>query len=186
VLNALDRLAGSYGPDCASVRQELAIAEGQLRDYEARLGAPFAHASYLAALTALRDQLKAGLSGAAPEAGAAPLPTVSELAERIKALKGAHTIEALPERAGTRRAEAEEPVTTRIRRRTEAIVAAEPAATSPPACAKPELRFGEGRPPESLGLPGPLTPEVSITPETTHQERAATSRRRKERQTILF
>ena len=38
VLNALERLAGAYGSDCAHVRQDLAIAESQLRDYQARLG----------------------------------------------------------------------------------------------------------------------------------------------------
>ena len=45
--------------------------------------------------------------------------TASELAERIKALKAANTIEATPERVGKRcTSAAEEPVTARIRRRT--------------------------------------------------------------------
>ena len=65
----------------------------------------------------MRDQLKAGLSGAAPEQGGEAPPSVAELAERIKALKAAHTIEATPQRTGKRRASAEEPVTARIRRR---------------------------------------------------------------------
>jgi len=64
VLNALERLAGGYASECGRVRQELAIAESQLRDYKARLGASFPHDSYLSELTALRDQLKAGLAGA--------------------------------------------------------------------------------------------------------------------------
>ena len=115
VLNALERLAGGYGSECSRVRQDLAIAESQLRDYKARLGAPFPHDAYLAELTALRDQLKAGLSGAPPEQGADAPPTVAELAERIKTLKAAHTIEAAPQRTGKRRASAEEPVTARIR-----------------------------------------------------------------------
>ena len=96
-------------------RQDLAIAEGQLRDYEARLGQPFAHDAYLAELTALRDQLKAGLSQATPEPGTSR--PVAELAERIKSLKAAHTIDAAPERTAPRRIAAEEPVTARIRRR---------------------------------------------------------------------
>ena len=96
VLNALERLAGGYGSECSRVRQDLAIAEGQLRDYQARLGTPFPHDAYLSELTGLRDQLKAGLSGAAPEPGADAPPAVAELAERIKALKAAHTIEAAP------------------------------------------------------------------------------------------
>ena len=82
-----------YPARCDATRQELAIAQGQLRDYEARLGRAFAHDAYLAELTGLRDQLKAGLSQATPEPGT---PPVAELAERIKALKAAHTIDAAP------------------------------------------------------------------------------------------
>ncbi|HJT77084.1 MAG TPA: helicase-related protein, partial [Gemmataceae bacterium] len=114
VLNALERLAEGYGHECERVRQDLAIAEGQLRDYRARLGQPFPHDAYLTELTALRDQLRAGLSGKAPDEGTPPVP---ELAERIKALRAAHTVEATPERAGARRLAAEEPVTARIRRK---------------------------------------------------------------------
>lgn len=126
VLNALERLADSYESECARMRQDLAIAAAQLRDYQARIGAPFVHESYMSQLTALRDQLKAGLSGAAPEPDAAPLPEVPELAERIKALKAAHTIEGTPERIGKRRSSAEEPVTARIRRRIEAALGSDP------------------------------------------------------------
>ena len=77
VLNALDRLAGTYQGQCDATRQDLAIAEGQLRDYEARRGRPFAHDAYLAELTGLRDQLKAGLSQATPEPGTEPIPSPS-------------------------------------------------------------------------------------------------------------
>src|SRR5262249_10079556 len=129
VLNALGRLAGGYDAQLAGTRKDLAIAEGQLRDYRARLGQPFAHEDYLRELTDLRDRLKGGLSQATPEPGSTP---VAELAERIKALKAAHTIEAAPERTAPRRIAAEEPVTTRILRRT----AAEPA-TLPPAEPEP-------------------------------------------------
>ena len=48
-------------------------------------------------------------------------PSVSELAEKIKALKAAHSIEATPQRVRQKHSSAEEPVTARIRRRTEAI-----------------------------------------------------------------
>jgi hypothetical protein len=123
VLNALERLAGAYDTQCTSIRQDLAIAEAQLRDYQACLGAPFSHDAYLSNLTALRDQLKIGLSGMTPEPGAESRPSVSELAEKIRALKAAHTIEATPERVGKGRSSAEEPVTARIRRRTEAVPA---------------------------------------------------------------
>jgi hypothetical protein len=120
VLNAVEKLAGSYAHPCATVKQELAIAEAQLRDYQARLGAPFTHDAYLSQLTDLRDQLKAGLSVHAPAAEDEAGMTVPELAERIKSLKAAHTIEGTPERTGKRRvSSAEEPVTARIRRRAE-------------------------------------------------------------------
>jgi hypothetical protein len=116
VLNALERLAEGYGPEMARVRQDLAVAQAQLRDYEARLGQPFAHDTYLSELAARRDRLKAGLSGEAAEPWAEAVP-VAELAEKIKTLKAAQTIEAAPERTGERRSTAEEPVTARIRRR---------------------------------------------------------------------
>jgi hypothetical protein len=117
VLNALERLACGYGSECDRVRQDLALAESQLRDYQTRLGAPFSHESYLSELTVLRDWLKSGLSGTPPEPGTDPQPSVAELAERIKSLKAAHSFEVAPQRTGHRRVAAEEPVTARIRRR---------------------------------------------------------------------
>jgi hypothetical protein len=113
LLNALERLAGGYGLECERVRQDLTVAEHQLRDYGERLGQPFAHDAYLAELAALRDRLKAGLSGAPEEQ-----PAVAEVAGRIKALKAGHAVEAAAERLATRRA-AEVPVTRRIRRTVE-------------------------------------------------------------------
>lgn len=80
VLNALERLATGYGADRDRIRQDLAIAESQLGDYQARLGKPFAHESYQSELTTLRDQLKAGLSGAAQENDKREGPSVSEVA----------------------------------------------------------------------------------------------------------
>jgi hypothetical protein len=120
VLNALERLTGGYALACHGIRQDLAVAEGQLRDYQARLGKPFTHESYLAELTSLRDQLKAGLfSGSAQKEGKDEGPSISELAGRIKAIKAAHTVEATPERVRQKHIGAEEPITARIRRRTE-------------------------------------------------------------------
>lgn len=117
VLNALERLAGSYGTECDLVRKDLAIAEAQLRDYQARLGMPFVHDAYLGELTALRDRLKAGLAGATPDLATEPPQTVAELAEQIKMLKAGQRIDATPQRAAIRATAAEEPVTARIRRR---------------------------------------------------------------------
>jgi hypothetical protein len=116
ILNALERLASSYGTECTRVRQNLAIAESQLRDYQVRLDKPFNHEDYLSALTTLRDQLKAGLSGKTSDPDTETLPTVSELAQKIKALKAAHTVEATPERLGKHHYSAEEPVAARLHR----------------------------------------------------------------------
>jgi len=123
VLNALERLANGYQSECDSLRQDLAIAETQLRDYQARLGKPFTLDAYQTELTTLRDQLKVGLSGTAPEPDKEKGPSISELAERIKAIKAAHTVEAAPQRVRQKHSSAEEPVTARIRRRTEALSA---------------------------------------------------------------
>ena len=84
-----------------------------MRDYESRVGKPFAHAEYMSQLSDLRDQLKLGLSEHPPEG----LTPVSELAERIKALREANTVEVAPERAVRKAARAERPVTARIRER---------------------------------------------------------------------
>jgi N12 class adenine-specific DNA methylase len=118
VLNAAERLANAYGSECDRDRQDLAIAESQLRDYQVRLGKPFPHDAYLSELTTLRDLLKIGLSGTNPEPGTEPQLGPSDLADRIKAVKVANTIEAAPGRAVKRSSTAEEPVTARIRRRT--------------------------------------------------------------------
>ncbi len=131
VMNAVQRLADSYGEQCDAARRDLALAQGQQRDYQSRLGAPFPHQAYISELTSLRDQLKAGLSQSAPTPGAEQ-PPVAELAERIKGLKAANSIEAAPERISARTtARAEEPVTARIRRRAAAAEAPAEEAPSP-------------------------------------------------------
>ncbi len=122
MLNALERLADSYDSECDRSRQDLAIGEAQLRDYQARLGVPFVYESYLSQLTVLRDQLKIALSGTTSEVPAESPLSVSGLAESIKGLKAAQTVEVAPERIGKRRGSAEEPVTFRIRRRLEAML----------------------------------------------------------------
>jgi hypothetical protein len=59
--------------------------------------------------------------------GAEPLPPANEIAERIKSLKSAHSIEPAPQRiAILRTAAAEEPVTARIRRRVDPPAEPEP------------------------------------------------------------
>ena len=67
VLNALERLATAYGSECVRVRQDLSIAEGQLREYKSRLGKPFAleakvrEAGRLKAASAAGGDLEFGL-----------------------------------------------------------------------------------------------------------------------------
>ena len=112
----------------------------------------FLHDGYMREQTGthLRDRLKSGLSQATsdPDAG-----TVAELAERIKALRAAHTIEKLHQRRpATLCIVAEEPVTSRIRRRSE------PAVTAVERSAEPE----------SAALPTPVPPAdtgVSAAPD---------------------
>ncbi len=126
ILNALERLADGYAAECDRVQRDLNLARSQLRDYHDSLDRPFLHEGYLAELTTLRDQLKAGLSGAAQEPGKQEGPSMSELAERIKAIKAANTIEVTPQRDRQKHSAAAEPITARIRRRTEGGVASGP------------------------------------------------------------
>jgi hypothetical protein len=196
VLNALDRLAGSYPGQLASARQELAIAEAQLRDYESRLGQPFAHDAYLSELAALRDQLRTGLSGGTPEPGTLPPPPAAETAERIKTLKASHAALPSAERtAGRASVAAEMPVTARIRRR----AANAPRETEIEPDADPAARIPE--PPAAIAVLEPVpTPEpddeepAAIEPPfpgaprhaPAFRQRVAHARRQQARQLTLF
>jgi len=168
VLNALERLVGGYGSECDRVQQDLSIAESQLRDYRERLGKPFVHESYLSELTSLRDLLKASLSGAMPEPGNEPGPNVSALAERIKTLKAANNVEAAPQRIGHRQSSAEEPITARIRRRTEAFPVSDPVTESH---VTPEA--------DAVRSQGSMQ-NLSLDPPRTFQERIILERQRKD------
>jgi len=122
----------------------------------------------LSELTSLSDQLKAGLSGAAHQPDKEEGPTVSEIAEKIKSLKAAHSIEATPQRARQKHFSAEEPVTARIRRRQEGNPMAGEAVQAY----------------RDMGAGAVLSPAVadnsSINPQMTFQERIAMERRRTE------
>ncbi len=111
-------------------------------------------------------------SSGPPELVTSPA-SVSELAERIKTLKAANNVESAPQRIGQRQSSAEEPVTARIRRRTEAIPASDPAIES-------DAASGEGAavPPESVQ-------NSSTKPQVTFQQRIAMERQRKDREPIL-
>jgi hypothetical protein len=104
-------------------------------------------------LTGLRDLLKAGLSATAHESSDDKGPGVSELAERIKTLKAAHSIDATPQRVRQKQSSAEEPITARIRKRQEANsasdhpvegdVSPEPSALQPPPAAGDDSSAGQ-------------------------------------------
>jgi hypothetical protein len=163
-MNAVERIANSYTTERETSRQNLAVAQGQLADYQARIGQPFGHEAYLNELTSLRDQLRTALS-ATPAEGS---PGTVELAEKIKALKAANAVEAAPQRTATRIASAEEPVTTRIRRKAEALPAPDHAIESN-AAASPANRPmpDESTAPAVENLP---RPDWSIRPETSYAE----------------
>jgi N12 class adenine-specific DNA methylase len=169
VLNALERLAGGYDSECDRIRRDLAIAESQLRDYQARLGRAFLHDAYLSELTGLRDELKAGLSATGQAQSDEGKPTVSDLAEKIKTLKAAHSIEATPQRVRQTQSIAEEPVTARIRRRAQAIPAAAPTTGSDHVPSQGDA-----------SLPPEITQDSSIKSEMTFRERITSERRGKE------
>jgi N12 class adenine-specific DNA methylase len=166
VTNALERLSGAYGSECDRVHQDLAIAESQLRDYRERLGKPFLHDAYLSELTNLRDQLKAGLSATAHESANEARPSTAELAERIKAIKAAHSIEAAPQRARQKSSSAEVPITARIRQRKNGRPVSDPTTQSdadPSPAAIPSDSAGEAQ-------------RSSVKPPMTFQERLALQR----------
>jgi len=169
VLNALERLADGYGTECDRVQRDFGIAQSQLRDYQARLGKPFPHEAYLSELNALRDQLKAGLSGANQEPGKQEGPSVSEVSEQIKPLKAANTIEATPQRERQKHSSAEEPITAAIRRRTGASSASDLVTESDVA---PEAEYVH-------------TQNSSLDPPRTFQERILFERQRKDREPIV-
>ena len=96
------------------------------------------HDAYLAELTGLRDQLKAGLSANSHQPDKEEGPSAAELADKIKALKAINTIEVAPQRARQKHSTAEEPITARIRRRAETTpVSAHAGEPDPAADAKP-------------------------------------------------
>jgi hypothetical protein len=90
---------------------------------------------------------------------------VSDLAERIKALKAAHSIEPTPQRVRTKQSTAEEPVTARIRRRQETTSASDGALED------------DSAPGADEALP-PRVHSASIKRPMTFQQRIAMERQR--------
>jgi hypothetical protein len=178
ILNAVERLIGSAAPEREKIARDLGIAQGQLRDYEARLGAGFAHADYLEELTGLRNQLEAALSSNAQQVSDAPVSAVEEIVQRIKVLKAVHTLEAAPQRSVTRTmAAVEEAITTRIRQREQVELPPQPEITPPPVSpAMPALL--------PTNAPEPLT--SLLQDQGVHRSAATAPRKRPLRPTLRF
>lgn len=182
VLNAVERTVAGYAGEREKTQRDLDIAQGQLSDYDARLGGTFAHAAYLEELTRLRDRLETRLSATAPTPETDALPPVHVLVGRIKALKAAHTLDATPERSATRRsATAEAAVTTRIRQRLQDVSTPQPeptdtdaslVATHPPTPAPQPVQALQ---PALFTTPVPRgsTPKPSYRQRATQDERPA-------------
>jgi hypothetical protein len=166
ILHAVERLISSYPAEREKTVRDLGIAQSQQRDYEARLGAPFAHTGYHDELTGLRNQLEAALSRPTPDGTASSLPSVGTLVERLTALHAAHTLEAAPERSAARRtATVEEAITTRIRQReqTEALAApADPPSPAASATPAPAPAAAPESPTAPLPAPAPAPPATPI------------------------
>lgn len=99
-----------------TTQRDLTVAETQLAEFQARLGKSFEHEAYMQELVPLRDQLRQGISEPAKEGTL----KVTELCDRIEAMKSSRVIVATPERAASK-ISAEEPVTAEIKRQMEAI-----------------------------------------------------------------
>jgi hypothetical protein len=172
ILNTVERLIGSATMERDKATRDLAITQGQLRDYEASVGVGFAHATYLDRigkcifpalqvqdLTDLRTQLEIALSSMAEEAAEASRPTVGALVERIKALQAAHALDAAPERAAPRpTATVAEAITTRIRQREQADTAPQPDDEPAPVASAPPVP-PPATAPEPPAMPAQAQPE---------------------------
>jgi len=193
VLNAVERIVQHYDTERDKTRQDLAIAQGQQRDFQARLGAEFAHEGYRCHLKELRDLFEKALAVTEKTPEHETLPPVGELVDRIKALKEANTIESAPERSASRRAATiEESVTTRIRHRAQAHAAPQPETADEhdvPADAPPETATQPDDPP-----PPPRTTLFTLPPAhvgqshipLSHEQRVTRKKARAHEQRRLF
>lgn len=180
VLNALERLANGYDHASRCNRAEIGVKQGQLKDFEARLGRPFEHGEYMNQLADLRDKLRDGLSEKAQQEPKPEGPSVAELAAKIQELRAANTVEATPERAVRKAARAERPVTARIRAKlAERQPVEEPVAV--------EVSPEPVRVPEPVQAPAPEPVVIAIPEPVNGHAKAVVSRRQaKAEQLRLF
>ena len=170
VLNALERLADGYEAGIHHLKADISVKVSHLRDYEGRIGKPFAHEAFKSQLAELRDLLKLGLSEHPPEG----LPAVAELVGRIQALRAANTVEAAPERTGARRSvRAERPVTARIRERMVEQPVVEAKTEEAVVEEKPKPEVPPASPPVAvIALPEPVKPDYRLSVTRRRQNRA--------------
>ena len=99
ILNALDRLVGDYDAECACVARDLAIAQTQLRDYQAQLGiAVRSRILFVAAQWHFATSSKLLYRAQSPRLSQRRLCQRPEAVEQMKVLRAAHTIEAATRR----------------------------------------------------------------------------------------
>lgn len=113
ILNALTRLSESYEAQVATTRRELEIAQGQLRDYEPRVGRAFPYETYTAQLSQKCHELRRALSE--NQEGQRP---ATEIAQDIEHLKATSFVEPFSDDlkpTAKRRERLERPVTARVR-----------------------------------------------------------------------
>lgn len=168
IMNAVTRLVDGYGGERTRAAKELEISRGQLRDYQSRIGGVFQHGAYLEELHSLRDQLERALSDKPGEADQ------GEIVARIKALRGAHTVEAAPERTKRQVASIEEAVTTRIMRGRENTSNSTPLKSAPEQIEMPTADIMTFKRP------------VASRPKTTQREKVEREKERDKRQLSLF
>ena len=84
IFNAVERIVQHYDAERDKTRQDLAIAQGQQRDFQARLGTEFAHEGYRFHLKELRDQLEKAVSCHRENAGERGPPLRRELVSRYQ------------------------------------------------------------------------------------------------------
>ncbi|WP_232056359.1 DEAD/DEAH box helicase family protein [Tuwongella immobilis] len=148
VLHALARIVDHYAESLSKSRHDRQVFQTQLRDYQARVGVPFAHAAYLDQLTQLRDQLRHALAANPPisEASALPnsRPSAESLSAQIVALQAENRVSAKVTRQESSRSRGQSSAVTNRRPNASSPMVAEAvndnaivADAAPPECRSP-------------------------------------------------
>lgn len=119
VLNAASRLSSSYAVEIEKCEEELELAKRQLVDHQARIGEAFLHDKHIENLSALRDELRAALSGNATSTnGTEESRPIELIAEEVKALLHSNSTSSVSRVESSERVVTEEePIAARVRKR---------------------------------------------------------------------